>query len=166
MLHWPCRWVGGTTVLFTEGCGFISHSGQSILQSLCGLVSMIRASHMAIGKCPLPRYLLMVFPANITHSEQLYFILFKDDDTRYLSPQARNPQYHNCTVHWKGKKSFFKMPRSDKSDTSSVAAYTLILHQQRAIKDTKFVGTTNHEQCSDEIKKYILYWSEVTWKNK
>ena len=40
-------------MLFSEGCGFISYSGQSILQSLCGLVSMIRASHMATGKCPL-----------------------------------------------------------------------------------------------------------------
>ena len=62
-------------MLFSEGGGFISHSGQSVLQSLCGLVSMIRASHMATGKCPLSLYLLMVFPPNITHSEQLYLIL-------------------------------------------------------------------------------------------
>ena len=38
---------------FSEGCGFISHSGQSVLQSFCELVSVIRASHMATGKCPL-----------------------------------------------------------------------------------------------------------------
>ena len=166
MLHWSCRWVGGTTVLFSEGCRFISHSGQSLLQSLCGLVSMIRASHMATGKCPLSLHLLMVFPPNITHSEQLYLVLSKDDNTRYLLPQARNRQYHKCTVYWKGKKSFFKMPRSDKSDTSSVAACTLILQQQLTTKDAKFVGTTNHEQCSDEIRKYILSWSTITWKKK
>ena len=85
-------------MLFSEGCGFISHSGQSVLQSLCGLVSMIRASHMVIGKCPLSLYLLMVFHPSITHSEQLYLILSKDDNTRYLPPQARNRQYHNCTI--------------------------------------------------------------------
>ena len=82
-------------MLFSEGCGFISHSGQSVLQSLCGLVSMSRASQMAIKKCPLSLYLLKVFPANITHSEQLYIMLFKDDDTRH----ARNRQYHNCAVY-------------------------------------------------------------------
>ena len=37
---------------FSEGCGFISHSGQSVLQCLCVLVSMIRASHMATGMSP------------------------------------------------------------------------------------------------------------------
>ena len=41
-------------LLFSEGCGFISDRGRSVLLSLCGLVSVIRASHMAIGKCPLP----------------------------------------------------------------------------------------------------------------
>ena len=86
-------------MLFSEGCGFISHSGQTVLQSLCGLVSVIRASHMATGKCPLSLHLLMVFPSNISHSEQLYLILSKDDDKTYLPPQARNRQYHNCTVY-------------------------------------------------------------------
>ena len=61
-------------MLFSEGCGFISRSGQSVLQSLCGLVSLIRASHMVTGKCPLSLYLVMVFPPKITHSEQLYLI--------------------------------------------------------------------------------------------
>ena len=102
----------------------------------------------------------MVFHPSITHSEKLYLILSKDDNTRYLPPQARNRQYHNCTFYWKRKKSFFKMPRWDKSDTSSVAACTLILQQQLRTKDIKFVGTTNHEQCSDEISKYILSWSK------
>ena len=68
-------------MLYSEGCGFISHCGQSVLQSLCGLVSMIRASHIVIGKCPLSLHLLMVFPNNITHSEQLHLILSKYDNT-------------------------------------------------------------------------------------
>ena len=61
-------------MLFSEGCGFISHSGQSVLQSLCGLVSMITASHNVSGKCLLSPYLVMVFFPKITHSQQLYHI--------------------------------------------------------------------------------------------
>ena len=40
-------------MLFSKRCGLISHDGQSVLQSLCGLVSMIRASNKVSGKCPL-----------------------------------------------------------------------------------------------------------------
>ena len=57
-------------VLFSEDCGFISDRGRSFLLSLCtcGLVSVIRVSHMAIGKCPLSP----VFFPNITHLKPLY----------------------------------------------------------------------------------------------
>ena len=92
---------------------------------------------------------LLSFLFNITNSEQLYLILCKDDNTRYMPPQARNRQYHNCTVYWKVKKSFFKKLRWDKSDTSSVAACTLILQQQLTTKDTKFVKT---------IKPWRVHW--------
>ena len=113
-------------MLSSEVWGVTSYRGQSIFLSLCGLVSVIRASHMAIGKCPLSPVFLpnpsraalssgallqcMPFVADwLTFYVLSYaslFILFntlcqngKCDNTRYIPLQARNRQYDNHTVY-------------------------------------------------------------------